>query len=115
MIPKRIDPKNPSLGEIEFFKRISQEEDIPDWTILHSLNIAPNHHQTRIMGEIDFLAIIPNLGMIAIEIKAHREIKVEDGVWFLGKVIEVVHEAHLYKLKTRCSAFKNTSRTIIFF
>lgn len=85
MIPKRIDPKNPSLGEIEFFKRISQEEDIPDWTILHSLNIAPNHHQTRIMGEIDFLAIIPNLGMIAIEIKAHREIKVEDGVWFLGK------------------------------
>lgn len=85
MIPKRIDPKNPSLGEIEFFKRISQEEDIPDWTILHSLNIAPNHHQTRIMGEIDFLVIIPNLGMIAIEIKAHREIKVEDGVWFLGK------------------------------
>ena len=85
MIPKRIDPKNPSLGEIEFFKRISREEDIPDWTILHSLNIAPNHHQTRIMGEIDFLAIIPNLGMIAIEIKAHREIKVEDGVWFLGK------------------------------
>lgn len=43
MIPKRIDPKNPSLGEIEFFKRISREEDIPDWTILHSLNIAPNH------------------------------------------------------------------------
>ena len=85
MIPKRIDPDTPSLGEIEFFKRISQEANISDWTILHSLNIAPTYHQTQIMGEIDFLVIIPKLGMIAIEIKAHREIRIEDGVWFLGR------------------------------
>lgn len=85
MIPKRIDPNTPSPGEIEFFTRISLEENISDWTILHSLNIAPTHHQTRIMGEIDFLVIIPKLGMIAIEIKAHREIRIEDGIWFLGR------------------------------
>lgn len=86
MIPKRIDSETLSPGEIEFFTRISQEENISDWTILHSLNIAPTHHQTRLMGEIDFLIIIPNLGMVAIEIKAHREIRVEDGIWFLGRI-----------------------------
>ncbi|MDR9777712.1 NERD domain-containing protein/DEAD/DEAH box helicase, partial [Rhizobium hidalgonense] len=36
-------------------------------------------------GEIDFLVIIPKLGILAIEIKAHLQIRVEDGVWFLGK------------------------------
>lgn len=85
MIPRRIDADTLSPGEIEFFMRISQEENISDWTILHSLNIAPTYHQTRIMGEIDFLVIIPKLGMIAVEIKAHREIRIEDGLWFLGR------------------------------
>ncbi len=85
MIPKRIDDETQSPGEQEFFARISQEENISDWTIIHSLNIAPAHHQTRIMGEIDFLVIIPRLGMLAIEIKAHHQIKIEDGVWFLGR------------------------------
>lgn len=85
MIPKRINADTPSPGEIEFFMRISQEENISDWTILHSLNIAPTYHQTRIMGEIDFLVIIPKLGMIAVEIKAHREIRIEDGLWYLGR------------------------------
>ncbi|MCP0910762.1 nuclease-related domain-containing protein [Acinetobacter pseudolwoffii] len=84
MIPKRIDPDTLSPGEIEFFTRISQEQDTSDWTILHSLNIAPTYHQTRVMGEIDFLVIIPKLGMLAIEIKAHRKIKIEDGIWYLG-------------------------------
>lgn len=85
MIPKRVDPDTSSPGEIEFFTRISQEEHIADWTILHSLNIAPSHHQTRVMGEIDFLVIIPKVGILAIEIKAHREIRIEDGIWFLGR------------------------------
>lgn len=84
MIPKRIDPDTLSPGEIEFFNRISQEPDISDWTILHSLNIAPSYHQTRFMGEIDFLVIIPKFGLLAIEIKAHRKIKIEDGIWYLG-------------------------------
>lgn len=83
MIPRVFNPSNPSPGEKHFFGKISREEDIDDWIVLHSLNIA--HHQTRIMGEIDFLIVIPNKGILAIEIKAHHYIEVKDGRWFMGR------------------------------
>jgi len=83
MIPSYIDSDTLSPGEIDFFKRISKDQGASDWVVLHSLNIA--HHQTRLMGEIDFLVIVPKKGILAVEIKAHSFIKVNEGKWYMGR------------------------------
>jgi len=83
LIPNYIDQSTLSPGEVDFFNRISKDEETSEWFVLHSLNIA--HHQTRLMGEIDFLVLIPKLGVLAIEIKAHSFIKVTDGIWHMGR------------------------------
>lgn len=83
LIPNYLDEGTLSPGEIDFFNRLKKDKNTSDWLVLHSLNIA--HHQSRLMGEIDFLVIIPNTGILAIEIKAHTFIKVIDGIWYLGR------------------------------
>jgi hypothetical protein len=83
MIPRILDPNTPSDGEKHFFSRLENDSGTSDWTILHSLNIA--HHKTQVMGEIDFLVIIPQVCIFAIEIKAHRSVKFDNGLWHLGQ------------------------------
>lgn len=83
MIPRVIDIDNPSDGEKHLFERLRQDPDTKGWTVLHSLNIA--HHKTQVLGEIDFLVIIPEVCIFAIEVKAHRYIKFEQGLWYLGR------------------------------
>ena len=83
MIPRILDPSIPSDGEKHLFSRLENDSGASNWTVLHSLNIA--HHKTQVMGEIDFLVIIPNLCVFAIEVKAHRFVKFEDGLWYLGQ------------------------------
>jgi hypothetical protein len=83
MIPRVYDQATRSPGEKDFFERISNDLGSTDWVVLHSLNIA--HHKTNIMGEIDFLVIIPKVGIMAIEIKAHSYISVKNGKWYMGR------------------------------
>jgi hypothetical protein len=83
LIPNYIDNTTVSPGEIDFFHRMSKDEGAKDWVVLHSLSIA--HHKTRLMGEIDFLVMIPDKGILAIEIKAHTFIKVLEGIWYMGR------------------------------
>ncbi len=83
MIPRILDPSTPSDGEKHLFSRLENDSGASNWTVLHSLNIA--HHKTQVMGEIDFLVIIPNLCVFAIEVKAHRFVKFKNGLWQLGK------------------------------
>jgi len=83
MIPRTVPSDCKSPGEVDFFNRASACKDIKDWVVIHSLHIA--HHKTRVMGEIDFLVIVPNLGVLAVEIKAHQYINVKDGIWYMGR------------------------------
>ena len=83
LIPSYLDKDTVSPGEIDFFKKLSRDPDTENWLVLHSLGIA--HHQTRLMGEIDFLVIVPSLGILAVEIKAHSFIRVKDGIWYMGR------------------------------
>lgn len=50
-----------------------------DWVVVHSLDIAPWNKQRR--TEMDFLVIIPDLGVLCIEVKSHQRIWVENGTW----------------------------------
>jgi hypothetical protein len=80
MIPNYCIAESP--GEEKLFKLLRDDALTNDWTILHSLHIA--HHVSKNKGEADFVVLIPNMGVVILEIKSHLKILVQDGVWFLG-------------------------------
>ena len=83
MIPPTISALTRSPGEREVFERFRSDPETKDWVVLHSLDLA--EHRRQIAGEIDFVVLIPNLGVLCLEVKAHKSVKrEEDGRWFLG-------------------------------
>ena len=82
MIPPTIDPNVPSPGEREVFIRLRDDPSAKDWTVLHSLELA--RHVRHVQGEVDFVILVPGLGVLCLEVKAHREIRVENGQWLFG-------------------------------
>lgn len=82
MIPPVLDPNTASQGEREVYKRLRNEPFGKDWIVIHSLNIA--HHVRQVEGEADFVVIVPALGVLCLEVKAHPEIKRKDGLWYYG-------------------------------
>jgi hypothetical protein len=82
MIPSFIDPSTPSPGEKEVFERLERDPATEEWIALHSLDLT--HHVRAIVGELDFLALVPGKGALAIEVKACRSLTRSDGLWFYG-------------------------------
>ncbi len=82
MVPKSIDRNVPSPGEHEVFARLRDDPNTHDWTVLHSLDLA--RHVRQVQGEVDFVILIPGFGVLCLEVKAHREIRVENGSWLFG-------------------------------
>ena len=83
LIPPVIDPDTKSPGERELFTRLKQDPGCDSWTVLHSLNLA--EHVRQLQGEVDFVIVIPELGILCLEVKAHHEVRVEEGVWMFGR------------------------------
>lgn len=83
MVPAFIDPATPSPGEIEVFGRLQRDPGTANWIALHSLDLT--HHVRAIVGELDFLVLIPGKGALAVEVKACRSLARSDGLWFYGK------------------------------
>lgn len=76
LIPSFVDDHTPP-GEYDVFGRF---KDGPhDWAVLHSLDIAAWNNLRR--TEIDFLVIIPDLGVLCIEVKSHSEIYFDGERW----------------------------------
>jgi hypothetical protein len=76
LIPSFVDDDTPP-GEYDVFGRLSNGPH--DWVVLHSLDIAPWNHRRR--TEIDFLVIVPDLGILCIEVKSHPEIYFDGERW----------------------------------
>lgn len=75
MIPSFIDESAPS-GERDVWHLLSGGP--PSWTVIHSLDLAPWRGSRR--TEVDFVVIIPDCGILCIEVKSHDRIEyVEDG------------------------------------
>lgn len=83
MLPAEIYSGTKSYGEIEIFNRLKKDPATADWIVLHSLDIA--EHRSQIAGEVDFVVIVPNKGVLCIEVKATNNIRRENGTWFYGK------------------------------
>lgn len=83
MIPPRCSDNVKSPGERELFQRLRDDPLTRDWVVLHQFEVAT--HRSAISGELDFFIIVPEMGVLALEVKAHRRVKRdEEGRWYLG-------------------------------
>ena len=80
MIPRFISKNVQSHGEKIIFHMLENEEKTDDWVVLHSLNI-PKHIK-RYYGEIDFLILVPGLGIFCLEVKSGQLKRNDDGALF---------------------------------
>jgi len=69
-------------GERDIALRLQNDPATEDWSVLHSLDIA--NHRSQVAGECDFVIIIPEKGVLCLEVKACRSLKVEGGLWYYG-------------------------------
>lgn len=83
MYPPSISLGTDSPGEIELFKKLKNDPLTEDWIVLHSLDIA--RHKLQREGEADFVIIVPNKGVLCLEVKAAKSIKRERGLWHIGR------------------------------
>ena len=82
MIPPVIDPHTPSPGERYLFERLARDPLTSDWIILHSLDVAS--HVRQVVGEIDFVLVIPGRGVLCLEVKGCNRLRRTGGAWFYG-------------------------------
>lgn len=82
MFPPSISTGTESPGEIDLFNKLKNDPITQNWIILHSLDIA--NHKRQISGEADFVIIVPNKGILYLEVKASTSVRRENGLWFLG-------------------------------
>ena len=77
MIPSCVPSESPA-SERRVFEKLKTAPGTDAWTVFHSLALSSAH--TGQFGEIDFLALIPRLGMLCIEVKGGG-VTVRNGVW----------------------------------
>lgn len=76
MIPSFVDDRTPP-GERDVFNVLAAGPD--DWVILHSLDLAPWNRGLR--TEVDFVVIVPDTGILCIEVKSHLNITFDGHRW----------------------------------
>ncbi|NEX62476.1 nuclease-related domain-containing DEAD/DEAH box helicase [Noviherbaspirillum galbum] len=81
LIPAFTDERTPP-GERDVFTMLAAGPD--DWTAIHSLDLAPWNRGLR--TEIDFVIIVPDTGIICIEVKSHSKIDFEDDRWIPAEI-----------------------------
>lgn len=61
---------------------LTQDPNAAGWTVLHSLDLADHVRATQ--GEADFVVLIPNEGILVIEVKSHKSVRFTEQGWWLG-------------------------------
>lgn len=82
MIPDTYPASTPP-GECEVFERLRKSEGTKEWVVIHSLEIAK--HCKRVCGEIDFVVLVPQKGILCLEVKSHQEIRRSHQGWYFGR------------------------------
>lgn len=76
-------PDDAPPGEKAIYAALQEGSDADGWLALHSLGIAD--HVRQVEGEADFVVIIPDTGIVVIEVKSHQSInRRDDATWKLG-------------------------------
>lgn len=77
MIPARYDVST-SPAEQRIFDLFRTDPGTAEWTVLHSLGLT--RRDTKPYGEIDFVVLIPDVGILCLEVKGGR-VSCRDGIW----------------------------------
>src|SRR5687768_12626270 len=78
IIPSYID-EDAAPGERVVYNMLAKGPS--SWTVIHSLDLAPWSGNRR--TEIDFLIIIPDSGILSVEVKSHNSLGLdENGQWW---------------------------------
>ena len=77
LIPSFMDERTP-VGERDVFNLIAAGPD--DWVALHSLDLAPWNRGLR--TEVDFVIIVPDAGILCVEVKSHENISFDGHRWY---------------------------------
>jgi hypothetical protein len=77
LIPTFMDDRTPP-GERDVFNLLAAGPD--DWVALHSLDLAPWNRELR--TEIDFVVIVPDAGILCVEVKSHDNLFFDGHRWF---------------------------------
>lgn len=80
MIPPSYGEDTP-LGEKLLFDKLKKDPRAQDWVVLHSLDL--KKHERKIESEIDMVVLVPQLGILCIEVKG-SDVRREEGVWDYG-------------------------------
>lgn len=76
-------PQDAAPGERRLYSDLSSSTMTDGWIVLHSICIAD--HIRQVEGEADFVVIVPNAGILVIEVKSHLQLQRDaDGLWRLG-------------------------------
>lgn len=116
MIPNYCITNSP--GEKKIFSLMRDSVNTEDWVILHSLHIA--RHESKVKGEADFVILIPNRGVIILEVKSHLKVQMRDGSWFLGAAQVpsespfVQSETAMFSIRKKLNAVLPFTRAITF-
>jgi len=78
MIPSELDRSATSSSECRIFDLLQHDPATEKWIILHSLGLVKRGKKP--FGEIDFVVMIPDGGLICLEIKGGRVFS-KDGIW----------------------------------
>ena len=75
-------PSGAPPGERDVFRMLEQDADAAGWTVLHSLDLAD--HIRAAQGEADFVVLVPDEGVLVIEVKSHTSVHYNEQGWWLG-------------------------------
>jgi hypothetical protein len=81
MLPA-VCPVDVSPGERQVFRMLQQDPAASGWIVLHSLDLAD--HVRKVQGEADFVVLIPEEGVVVVEVKSHSAVRFDEGAWWLG-------------------------------
>ncbi len=79
MIPAYIVDYKTSLAERKIFGLLKNDPDTEGWTVFHSIELV-RRGKKKPYGEIDFVIVVPEEGIVCLEIKGGG-ISCEDGKW----------------------------------
>jgi broad-specificity NMP kinase len=79
-------PSSPALrspeGEVKIFEMLRDDPGAKNWIVIHDLDEA--NHVCQVSGQADFVVLIPDNGIVVIEVKGCHMLKTNEHGWFYG-------------------------------
>lgn len=79
MIPPSV--RGAPAGERQLFEKLKADPGAKGWVVFHSLDL--KKHASKIETEIDMVVVVPECGVLCIEVKG-SEVRLEQGLWSFG-------------------------------